>query len=283
MKYNVMNITNHPLFQRYPIKGSAEVSTGKVPTPYHIYAGYGLFIGGECRFETAQRLLSGEGLELLQTGAGHVVMGIWICNFSDASLGPHHELQISFFSPTKTNAPLESHPLNALITMLTRSDIRMLCYGLWNNTPGVVAYNREVLSLNARMTESHIERTPDKISFEFLDTQAGLPVLSGEINHPQRTSLRATLDLVRKIGLKRMQEITRQPWTGMKVLNPLGVRLNFHATAQAFSKNDNNALRYFDPKSDRFEFSLTAYKDLQFRPICVQYMDGFKFVYLNPQ
>ncbi len=41
-----MDARQHELFKRYPIDGAATISTGEVPTPYHIYDGYGAFIGG---------------------------------------------------------------------------------------------------------------------------------------------------------------------------------------------------------------------------------------------
>lgn len=36
----------HALFRRYPLAGEVRLSTGPAPTPYHVYAGHGLFIGG---------------------------------------------------------------------------------------------------------------------------------------------------------------------------------------------------------------------------------------------
>ncbi len=93
----------------------------------------------------------------------------------------------------------------------------------------------------------------------------------------------ATLSLMSMIGSKQTLAVARQPWVSMRVLNPLGVVLNRHATAEAFTKNDTNAVRYFNRQTDRLEFGDAAYRTLQFNPQCVQYMDGFKFVYLQPK
>lgn len=278
-----MHPRDHQLFREYPLNGTATISTGDVPTPYHVYDGYGLFIGGASNVEAARRLLKDETITPIQTSDGKVVMGIWVCNFSDASLGPHHELQFSFFVAEREAKPIVFHPLNTLVLMLTRPDVRMLCYGLWNNTPTVVAYNRELLSLNACPTESRIEREARKVSFQFRDQMTNRLIVSGEINNPHQASLSATLSLMRKIGLRRTLALAQQPWIRLQVLNPLGVGLNRNATAETFTKNNINAVRYFNQSTDKLELGEKAYEALQFTPYCVQYMDGFKFVYLHPQ
>src|SRR5690606_4144594 len=118
-------------------------------------------------------------------------------------------------------------------------------YGLWNNTPAVVAYNRERLSLNAILTDSHIERDAHTIRFRFQDQATGSAILSGHINNPQKAVLGPSLALMRQIGLRTTWEVTRQPWVSMNVVNPVGVVLNRNAIAQAYTKNDVNVVRYF--------------------------------------
>ncbi len=278
----IMNPRDHQLFKQYPLNGTAAISTGEVPTPYHIYDGYGLFIGGVSDSAAVKHLLKDESLVPIQTSDGKTVMGIWVCNFSDASLGPHHELQFSFFVSERETSPIAAHPLNTLVLMLTRPDVRMLCFGLWNNTPNVVAYNRELLSLNARQTGSRIEREARQVRFQFKDTTTNELIFSGEINHPQQASRAATLSLMSKIGMRGTLAVARQPWLSMRILNPLGIVLNRNAIAEAFTKNDANVARYFDRQTDHLEFGNPAYGALHFSPQCVQYMAGFKFVYLQP-
>jgi len=45
-------------------------------------------------------------------------MGVWVCNFTDASLDPHHELQFSFVASGDSAEPVSSHPSN-LVTLMT--------------------------------------------------------------------------------------------------------------------------------------------------------------------
>jgi len=278
-----MNPHDHPLFKHYPLSGKATISTGQVPMPYHIYDGYGLFIGGMGDLAAVKRLLQTEAVMPVQTTDGQAVLGIWVCNFTEASLGPHHELQFSIFVTERESEPIAVNAFNALSIVLTRPDVRMLCHGLWNNTPNVVAYNRELLSLNARLTISHIERTAGEVSFAYRDAATDAEILSGVIHHPQQTSPRALLAFMSAIGVGRSLKLAQQPWVSLSVINPRGVMLDRNAAAATFTKNDVNVVRYFDRRVDTLEFGDTPYRALGFSPQCMQYMSGFKFVYLQPE
>lgn len=278
-----MDPRDHHLFRTYPLNGTATISTGVVPTPYHIYDGYGLFIGGVSDREAVHHLLRDERVTPISTSDGKVVTGIWVCNFSAASLGPHHELQVSFFVGEQDTHPIPAHPLNALALMLTRPDVRMLCFGLWNNTPAVVAYNRELLSLNARLAESRIERGERQVSFQFTDSATNQPIVSGNLHNHRRASLSASAALIARLGVRSMLALARQPWLRMQILNPLGVGLNRNASATALAKPDSTLVRYVDQRTDTLTFGAPAYAALQFTPSCLEYMDGFKFVYLQPE
>jgi hypothetical protein len=270
---------NHPLFKKFPLNGSAMTSEGTVPTPYHIYDGNGVFIGGTANLSAVRELLRNEFVLPVETTDGDTLMGIWICNFTDASLGPHHELQFSFFTTSGQPALVRVHRLG-LISLMMRPEVRMLCHGLWNNTPRAVAYNREVLSLDARLTTSEIDYGKKAFSFNFHDSITGQPVLSGDL--AKAASLRASWDLVCHLGLRRTLEFSRQPWVGLPILNPTGVFLPTNEVAESYTKNDKNLVRYFDEGKDRLEFGDNAYARLSFEPQFVQYMEGFKFVYLHP-
>jgi hypothetical protein len=274
---------DHPLFQRHPLSGRVTLSTGAAPMPYHIYDGYGLFIGGTCDLAAAQQLLKPEQVTPVQTTDGHALLGVWVCDFTEASLGSHHELQFSIFVSSQPVAPIELRPFTILALMLTRPDIQMLCHGLWNNTPTVVAYNREYLSLNARQTDSRIEREPNALRFAFNDQVTGQAILAGTVQQPQRKSWRANWNFMTTLGFKRSLAVQRQPWINMTVLNPMGVMLDRNAAARTFTSNAVTVLRYFDQRTDRLDFGDTPYRALCFTPQFVQYMAGFKFVYLQPQ
>lgn len=278
-----MTLRDHQLFQRYPLDRTAATSAGDLPTPYQIYDGYGAFIGGTADLAAVRRLLAPEQVLPVQTAGGRALMGVWICDFSEASLGPHHELQFSIFVARAPGAPISDHPMGLLAAMLTRPELLMLCHGLWNNTPQVVAYNRELLSLNARLTSSSIARDARRLTFEFTEAAGGAPILAGALASPLQASARAGFALLGQLGLRQTLRINRQPWVPMRVVNPLGVGLARNAVAQAMNKNATNLLRYFDPAADSIRFGDTPYAALGFEPRVVQHMSGFKFVYLMPE
>jgi hypothetical protein len=277
-----MQTRQHALFQSYPLAGTVTLSTGAAPTPYHIYDGYGAFIAGTADLAAVRELIREESVQPTHSAAGRALLGIWVCDFSEASLGPHHELQFSIFVAPPEAAPISAHPLGLLAAMLTRRDLQMLCHGLWNNTPTVVAYNREALSLNAQLTRSHIEKDTRRLAFSFDSAATGAPILSGELSQPGRASLRAGFAFAGQLGFTRAQAIARQPWVSMRVVNPLGVKLERNTVAEACTHNDVNVLRYFEPGADSLRFGDTLYARLDFNPQVVQHMAGFKFVYLNP-
>jgi hypothetical protein len=278
-----MNPREHALFRAFPLDGTATVSTGAVPTPYHVYQGYGLFIGGSADMDAVRALLAPEQVRAVQTVAGRALMGVWVCNFTDASLGAHHELQFSIFASADEQPGVDAHPLGLLPAMLERPQMRMLCHGLWNDRPEVVAYNRELLALNARLAISRIEREPGAIGFAFRDAATGARILEGRIHRPQRASLRASCALLGRLGPKRVLALARQPWLRVQILNPVGPGLARNAVADSYTKCDTTVLRYFDAARDTLDFDEPRYRRLQFRPEFFQFMDGFKFVYLFPR
>jgi hypothetical protein len=259
------------------------LSTGSVPTPYHIYDGYGIFIGGTASLPAVRELLHDERVIPVHTVDGQALMGVWVCDFTDASLGPHHELQFSIFVAQGNVGTLTAHPLSLLMAMLTRPDVHMLCHGLWNNTPSVVAYNREVLSLNARLAKSEIRQAGRRLSFTVNDPTTGARIAVGELRTSRHSSVRAGLAMLTHLGLGRMRTISQQPWVRMHVVNPRGVTLKRNAVAESLAKNDVNTLRYFNPQADVLEFGDGPYRCLRFTPQFVQSMEGFKFVYLYPR
>ena len=273
---------NHALFKRYPLNGEVRLSTGLAPTPYHVYDGRGVFIGGWADLAAVRELLAPEQVHAVQTDTGRALMGVWVFDFNDASLGAHHELQCSIFVSDTPLAPVTSHRLGLLELMVTRPDVRMLCHGLWNNTPPVVAYNRERLALNARLSQSRIDIDANALSFAVSDAATHAPVLEGRVHHPRRASLRANLALLGRLGLRRTIALARQPWFTMPVLNTVHAALPRNAAADSHTKAELSVVRPFDPEHDRLVFGEAHYRQLQFEPTFFQFMDGFKFVYLFP-
>ncbi len=272
----------HPLFERFPLIGRASTSAGLLPMPYHVYDGHGAFVGGEADLPAVQALLARESLHAVQTTEGRALAGLWVFDFTQASLGAHHELQVSLFVSRAPLPPVAAHPLALLELMVTRPEVLMLCHGLWNSTRAAVAYNRELLALDARESVSRIERSAARLVFDVRERAGGQPVLQGTLARPGRAALGANLALLARLGLRRTLALARQPWIRVPVLNPVGPVLARNAAADSYTATRRSALRYADPECDRLVFGDSRYAALGFQPRFVQTMEGFRFVYGMP-
>lgn len=273
------------LFDKYPLRGDVTLSCGPVPQPYHIYDGYGLLIGGTADLAAARGLLAQEQVVPVIAGPERTFMAVWVCDFTKASLGPHLELQFSFFVARRPIKIEAKHPLTLLKVMLSRADVGMFCHGLWNNSATVVAYNREVLGLDARLAEGEIRgnKTTGRFIFHFTDVQTNQPVFHGQTVFQPRATSRVGLALMRQLGLEGIHKLASDPWVTLKVVNPVGPEITGNYEALTYTENKQNLLRYIDPTQDTLEFADARYQALQFRPQFVQQMHGFRFVYLNPR
>ena len=268
-----------PLIERYPLNGETRLSCGAAPTPYLIYDGYGVFVGGTADVNVVRRLLAHETVTPLCDTYGRALMGVWAIDFTEASLGPHHEVQVSFLVTRQESAPVKAGRLAAAEAMVTRPEIRLFCHGLWNSTPLVVAYNSEHLGLPARLAENPVTRSNGRLRVN-VPAEIGASIVSGDIGIG-RASLRATFEFMQRLGFARAQRVANEPWVEMKVVNPIGRRPRNDA-AQAATHNAVNALRLFDPNVDTLTLSGPDYGGLEFQPAYIQVMDGITFIYLDP-
>lgn len=273
----------HALFQSYPLQ-DCTISVGQVPTPYHIYDGRIAFIGGTADLAAVQLLLRDQKLIPLQTQDGHALMAVWICDFTEASLGPHQEVQISIFASETPVPPAAAHPFTILNLISFEPRVRMLCHGLWNDTQTVVAYNRERLGLDARLTNGTFQPAADssRSTFRFVDAERGTPIIEGQFATPRSQPLRPMWTLMRGIGWSNTMHMARMPHVALKVVNTISPLMAFHSAAQTYTKNDTQIIRLFDPLVDRLTFGDSRYQSLGFAPQFVSYSTGCRMVYLDP-
>jgi hypothetical protein len=122
-------------------------------------------------------------------------------------------MQISSFVSRGQVAPISAQRLSLLGAMLTRPDMHMMCHGLWNSTPLVGAYNRESLSLNARLSHSSIMRTEQEMNVAVEDAESGALLLKCKLCKPTQAAIGATFALWGQLGLRHTLEVSRQPHT----------------------------------------------------------------------
>lgn len=271
----------HPLFQRFGLTALKRTSAGMLPVPYHIYDGHATFIGGTAALEPVRQLLAAESVTAVETSDGHALVGIWVIDATNASLGPHHELQVSLLVSRSRSPKVVPHPFIMLCLLQFDPSVRLFCHGLWNNVEPVVAYNREVLALNAQLMTGTIDRDVPRHEQRFAFAEpSGSPIFSGAVAEAPRTGMHAVVPLLRLMGVGRFIRAARAPWLASQVVNPIGL-LPVNAEAQAYIVSDRQVLQQFDPATDRLEFADPTYRALHVRGQFVEHMHGFKFVYLN--
>jgi hypothetical protein len=271
----------HDLFRRFPLTSLKRTSAGLLPVPYHIYDGHAMFLGGVADLEVARDLLASEDVMPVATADGHALMGVWVIDGTDASLGPHQELQLSFVVARRAITNVPAHPLVMLDLLRFSPDVRLLCHGLWNDRAQVVAYNREVLALDARLTRGTITRDEERHQkrFSFLDTNDA-SICSGAVHEATATSPAVLLSLVRLMGVRRFIQATRDPWLVAQVTNPRGL-LPLNADAQAYIVSSRPVVQFFNPATDTLAIDDPTYRALRFEGRFIEHMNDFRFVYLN--
>jgi len=275
-----MNSKHHPLFQQYPLVSTRVLSNGaRVPVPYHIYDGSLLFIGGTAELSAVSTLLQAESVTPIQTSDGKALMAVWACDFREASLGAHQELQFSLFVSRTPQVVVRPHPFTILDASAFNPVVRMMCHGLWNNTENVVLYNREILGLNAQRTTGQIDIGKSESTFNFTDEQ-GSPIFKGHVQHPAAQPSGVLFSLMGLFGWRNMITSSMQPWLSMQVMNPIGTVIAHNAEAQAYTAMDTRLIHMPDAH-DMLEFGHPLYKGLGFAPQFIYRMTGIKFVYLN--
>lgn len=274
---------NDKLFKRHPLIGEIRTSSGPMPVPYHVYDGRVLLIGGTAELGAVNDLVQNEQLTPVRDTEGRALAAIWVCDFSDASLGPHLELQISIFVKREAMQPVSAHPLAIHRALLTEEGIGMFCHGLWNDTNTAVVYNREILGLPARVADATVGHDAAGItSFSFKLASTGRKVITGKI--PDTLSQPADVQrmLTGAIGLKGVAKLLRQREMHVQVINPISKIIPLNCAADTYTSSQRQVLRLYNPEQDMIAIEDEAYQPFGFWPTFVQQMEGFKFVYLNP-
>ena len=277
-----MSANAHPLFAEYPLQTGQTISTGPVPTPYQTYDGHGLLLGGTADYARIAALLNHEDVQPMRTAARQALMAFWVVDFTAASLGPHHELQISFLVSHGPAEPVADHPLSMLKALFANPAARMFCYRLWNNSATVVAYNRELLGLDSRLSQGAIIRSAGRKEFMF-QTAAGQPLVEGAVGEAGRTPPAVGWSLLRLMGIRQTMRALRQPWLPAKVVNPISKRLPFNGDAQTYLASEPPVVQWFEPGGDKLVIHEPGMAGLGFQPLFCEHFAPFRFVYLGPE
>lgn len=268
------------LFQRFPLDGALILGGEEVTTPYHIYDGTMLSLGGTVDGKAAARLLAAEQLEPVLDTEGRALAAIWVCDFTEANLDAHHELQISLFATRRKAQPLRANPFSFYRALASVPDLVMVCHGLWNDTERVVRYNAEHLLLNAKLARSEVDFSGDPWTFEFRDA-AGTTIAGGSVPSIHRQPAGASWKVARQMGLRGLLASPRTSLFKMSVVNtrrPGDACNHVCATYTACQK----PLIREAADEDLTVLREPSYSALDFRISFVQQLRDVGFVFMRP-
>lgn len=274
----------HPIFQQHPLsKEMVQTSVGAQPTPYHIYDGHAVLIGGTADLAAVKKLLHNERVVPVQTQSGRALMALWAVDEPVASHGAHTEMQVSFYVTHQPTAPARDGEFAPLNFLLNTPGARQLCHGLWNNTPEVVAYNHEVLGLSPRLSHSSFLCSGNRTRFEFSDAETGQVLMRGDVSTLARQPMNAASAMFKSFGFFKALQAASIKTVTTHVTNPINTVMPRNADAKTLSASDSLIAQLFDPAQDKLELFAQPYTALDFKPAFIEHMRGFKMVYLNPQ
>jgi hypothetical protein len=269
----------HPLFRAFPITRTVAVSAGNLPSPYHVYDGHGLLICGHARADTVAAAFAGQDVFPVLTRSGRAVMGLFVCSFTDASLGPHLELQAVALCAPRSDTRVSDDPTAMLAALASRTDRALFSLNLWNDTAPVVAYKTECLGLDAALASGKVA-LGKRLAFAFHDAQ-GLALATGEVSVKPLSDLSAIWGLMRQIGLHQTMRLARQPFARSHLVNRKTPVLPRNGRVQTITAADQRVVTRFDGKRDRLVLSgpLAAYG---FQALCSEHISPLRLVCLHP-
>lgn len=273
----------HPIFDDHPTTGTVQLSTGPASTPYRVYDGEGLLIFGDVACDAMQRSIEGEAVHLVKTASGRAVAGFIMADFRQASMGAHSELQFFTLVSDTEGESISDAPLALPIAMATKPAWGTLCHNLWNDSDSVIAYNNEYLGLNTRRAEFHLfeKQAGGNVLFGVSD-DAGSAIIEGQFQTRKSTPFSAMWEMMRIAELRNFISLGRAPYARGNVINRSSAVMPDNRKAPIFISSDHNITRHWNPSTDRLEIKDPALATLDFRPLGLQHLWPFRFVYRHP-
>lgn len=227
--------------------------------------------------------LAHEHVTVARTESGRALMAIYVADETEASHGPHTELQIAFYVSHQSTAPVKDGPFAPVHFLISDPQARQMCYRLWNNSAEIVAYNREILGLAPKLATSSLSRRKGRYAFAFHDEKSGRLLVRGDVQEAARQPMGAVVALFRSFGFRQAMRSASMKVVDVKVVNPINEWLPRNADAQTYSTSDSMVTQHFDPAHDQLELAANMpFGQVDFTPTFVQHMRGFKMIYLNP-
>ncbi len=272
-----MTPREHPLFTAHPLSGTTRVSTGELPVPYHVYDGHGLLVGGTCDIANA---FDGQDVYPVHNASGQGLAVLFVCDFTGASHGAHREIHFAALAAPAPGQILPDDPAALLAAFAMQPDWGILSLHLWNDDPGVVAYNREFLGLDAHLCAGDFSLDPGRVRFGFEDETGAL--LSGDVGFPRFSDAGMMFALMRHMGLRGMIAAARQPHAVAHVFNRKSTPQDQNLRARTLTAPDKMVVTRFRPARDHITLSSPLLSPYGFQAHCLEHISPFRFVYFPP-
>jgi hypothetical protein len=216
------------------------------------------------------------------TGEGRTLAGLWVCDFAHANLGPHRELHFFVAATRRPMLSVIPHPFILLRLILADAGLGLFCHRLWNDSERVVAYNRELLGLDARLARGRVEQEPDRTRFVFR-AATGDPLVEGAVGRADHTPAGLTWQIFRLLGPGLARRAAPGRVLESRVINPKGIAFGDNRAARTFLAPDRTVVQRWDAAADSLAWSAEPYADADFRPTFVEHLWPYRFVYVEPE
>ena len=257
------------------------MSTGSAPTPYHVYDGHGLLLVGTCDATALEPSFTGQDVSPVLTASGQGVLILFVCNFNEASHGPHLEFHVTALAAPKAGTQITDDPAAALTALAVQRDWGVLSLHLWNDSEAVVAYNSEYLGLQARQCRGKMAVGASAVSFDFSDAQ-GAPLVAGTIRRKGRSDAGLMWRVLRNLGWSGLRDAVRRKPNVAHVINRKGNVIPRNGRARTLTAPDKMIVTAFDPEKDHLDLDQGVLAHYAFRPRIAEHLWPFRFVYLHP-
>ena len=276
-----MKARTHPVFKLAPPAGTIALSTGSAPTPYFVYDGHGTLVIGTCEADALTEAFAGQSVHPVLTASGQGVLVMFICSFTDASHGPHLEFHVTALAAPAAGVSLSDDPAEALTALALRPDWGVFSLHLWNDTPEVVAYNREYLGLNAALCGGEVSVSSSKVTFAFETPDGGL-LAKGSLQSGKSSTPALAWRVMRHLGVRGMWQAMRRQPARAHVINPIGAAIPRNGRALTLTAPDKMVMRAFDKTRDSFDGAAPHLAAYGFAPQIIEHVWPFRFVYVHP-
>lgn len=261
--------------------GGGALSTGPAPTPYHVYDGHGLLLVGTCDAAALADGFAGQDVHPVRTASGQGVLLLFICDFREASHGPHLEFHVTALAAPEADQRLGDDPAEALAALATRKDWGVLSLHLWNDADNVVAYNTEYLGLQAMRADGRIDVSAGQVDFAFSTPEAG-PIAQGSVGLAKRSDAHLMRRVLRYLGWRGLWDAMRRKPSVAHVVNRKSEVITHNGRAQTRTAPDKMIVSAFDAARDQMDLDQGPLAQYGFEPKIVEHLWPFRFVYLHP-